>query len=360
VTVFERRGSVAAENSFANTGVVAPGLALPWAVPGAPRPGSGFGLRWRQWRAARDANLAERQDRLLRLAEYSHARLQELRRSLQLDFERDEGQLVLLRSPRDLAGIEAGLARLDRLGLSYSRLDVEQCRAVEPGLNPQTPLHGGLRLQPAEVGNCRQFAHLLRLEAQRLGVQFRFDTAVQGIATGQPVQLLLDTGSERFEALIVCAALESAALLRPLGLKLPLQGVPACSITAPLRQLEAHPDLGPRAGLLDLQRQVGISRIGQRVRVSGADEAALHQILHDWFPGAMQAGQVQRWSGNHALMPDGLPLLGGSGLPGIWLNTAHSDEGWTLACGAARALAETLAGLKPEVDLSGLDVTRLA
>src|SRR3984885_15571107 len=34
VTVFERRGSVAAESSFANAGVVAPGYVTPWAAPG--------------------------------------------------------------------------------------------------------------------------------------------------------------------------------------------------------------------------------------------------------------------------------------------------------------------------------------
>ena len=36
VTVFERRGSVAAEASFANAGVVAPGYVTPWAAPGMP------------------------------------------------------------------------------------------------------------------------------------------------------------------------------------------------------------------------------------------------------------------------------------------------------------------------------------
>jgi hypothetical protein len=34
VTVFERRGSVAAESSFANAGVLAPGYVTPWAAPG--------------------------------------------------------------------------------------------------------------------------------------------------------------------------------------------------------------------------------------------------------------------------------------------------------------------------------------
>ena len=36
VTVFERQASVAAETSFANAGVVAPGYVTPWAAPGMP------------------------------------------------------------------------------------------------------------------------------------------------------------------------------------------------------------------------------------------------------------------------------------------------------------------------------------
>ena len=36
VTVYERRASVAAETSFANAGVVAPGYVTPWAAPGMP------------------------------------------------------------------------------------------------------------------------------------------------------------------------------------------------------------------------------------------------------------------------------------------------------------------------------------
>ena len=37
VTVFERQASVAAETSFANAGVLAPGYVTPWAAPGMPR-----------------------------------------------------------------------------------------------------------------------------------------------------------------------------------------------------------------------------------------------------------------------------------------------------------------------------------
>lgn len=374
VTVFERRGSVAAEASFANAGIIAPALALPWTKPR-------FGLGWRgqQWKASRDPAVTERAERLLHLAVYSHTRLQTLRRGLQLDFESAEGQLVLLRDKADREAIAPGLERLAHLGLVTRELDAEGCRAAEPGLNPDTPLLGGIKLPLAEVGNCRQFAHLLRLEAQKLGARFRFHTTVREVGEGghlvheyTPHEDAVSAGdtvpqgadsvgprNEKFDAVILCAGLDGAGLLRKAtAKKLNLRAEVTHSVTAPLRQLEQHPDLGPRAGLLDQQLGVSLSRIGQRVRATGPKEADLHKALHDWFPGATLATQSQRWSGPHAQTADALPVIGASGMPGIWLNLAHGDAGWTLACGAARVLAESVAGLKPEVDIAGLDVSR--
>ena len=292
---------------------------------------------------------------------------------------------MLLRAASDATTIESSLAALPAVGLSHRLLDAEQCRALEPGLNPDIPLHGGVQLIQAEAANCRQFAHQLRLEAQRMGVQFRFHTTVRRLQAGSPVQLthehtppddtpgpssrLSEPGDtlpapsgeqqDAFDAVIVCAALDAAALLRPLGLKLALHAVQGVTITAPLRQLEAHPDLGPRAALFDQQRNITIARIGQRVRVTGREEHALHAVLNDWFPGAMVSGQVQRWSGTHAVLADGLPVLGASGSPAVWLNLAHGSSGWALSCGSARVVADQISGRTPAIDVSGLDITRL-
>jgi D-amino-acid dehydrogenase len=59
------------------------------------------------------------------------------------------------------------------------------------------------------------------------------------------------------------------------------------------------------------------------------------------------------------MLPDGPPLLGASGIPGLWLNLGHGSSGWTLGCGSARALADLIGGKVPEIDLAGLGVERL-
>ncbi len=411
VTVFERRGSVAAEGSFANTGITAPGLSLAWIPASFPgiSGGSQLAWAWRRWRAGRNKHQAELQERMLNLGLFSHTHLQALRRKLQMDYERAEGVLVLLRSEREQKAALAGLDLLERSGIQAQSLSPEQCLSIEPGLNPDRRLFGGIHLNQGEAGNCRQFSHLLRIAAQRLGVQFRFHTTVRGLSPGAPARLIheytpppdslaepsrlseggeyRDAGDTRpaamgriedsFDAIIICAGAGAASLLRPLKLKPALTTVHGYSITAPLRQLEAFPDLGPRAALFDLGQQVSISRIGQRIRLAGGVEpglasehfktatlARLHQTLDDWFPGSMLSTQVQRWQGSQALAADGLPLLGACGRDGIWLNLAQGSAatlGWPLACGAARALASQVGGRKAgdeAPDIGGLDISR--
>lgn len=398
VTVFERRGSVAEETSFANAGVVAPGYVTPWAAPGMPAkvlkhlfsrhapvrlawpmaPGQ-LGWLWRWWRACRAPVFAVNRERMHRLAQYSQQRLRMLTRDLHLDHERAPGYLVLLRTPQDLKLARGSLKLLAELGVDFHLVDAARARKVEPGLNPDMALHAAVHLPNDEVGNCRQFAHLLRGEAQALGAVFRFNRSVRSLGTDTaPVVTHHATGvveapqQDRFDAVVVCAALGSSALLRPLGLRLPLAPVHGYSISAPLRQVEGYPHLGPTAGVMDEKYKVAISRLGHRVRVAGSaelggrlttlDDAALqtlHKVLDDWYPGCAQLGQVQQWKGARPMLPDGPPVLGPSGAPGVWLNLGHGSSGWALACGSARVLADQIAGRAPAIDVSGLDVARL-
>ncbi|MES2718783.1 MAG: D-amino acid dehydrogenase [Pseudomonadota bacterium] len=398
VTVFERRASVAEEASFANAGVVAPGYVTPWAAPGMPAkvlkhllsrhapvrlawPMAPGQLRWlwRWWRACRAPVFASNRAQMHRLARYSQQRLQALSQELQLDHEQARGYLVLLRSAQELAGARASLKLLAELGVDFHLVDGTKARLVEPGLNPAAPLHAAVHLPADEVGNCRQFAQAMRAEAQRLGAVFHFQRTVLGIVPGAAPQLRhrpsgtadapQDTG---FDAVVVCAALGASALLRPLGLRLPLMAVHGFSLTAPLRLVEGHPDLGPRAGVMDEKYKVAISRLGQRVRVAGSAEVGgrldhiqpgalqtLHKVLDDWFPGCAQLAQAQAWKGARPMLPDGPPVIGASGTPGVWLNLGHGSSGWALACGSARVLADQIAGRAPGIDVSGLSLARL-
>ena len=130
--------------------------------------------------------------------------------------------------------------------------------------------------------------------------------------------------------------------------------------------------LGPRSGVMDERFKVAISRLGQRVRVAGSAEIGgrpdainhravqtLYKVLDDWYPGAARLSRgVQVWKGARPMLPDGPPVLGASGVPGVWLNLGHGSSGWALACGSARVLADQIAGREPAIDTSGYNVGR--
>ncbi|MBX3602200.1 MAG: D-amino acid dehydrogenase [Rubrivivax sp.] len=393
VAVFERQGVVASECSFANAGVVAPGYVSPWASPGMAwkvlrhlpsrhtpvRFGGLDSLRhlpwmWRWWRACRPAVYQPNRRAMQRLALFSRERLHELTAKLRLDYEQAGGYLVLLRGAADLRRALAAVPMLQELGIRHEVVDAARCRQIEPGLSGATVLAGGIHLPDDGVGNCRHFAQLLKAEAQRLGASFRFGTTVQALRSGdRPAVRLAGGDDEPFDALVVCAGVQSAALLSPLGLQLPLAPVYGYSLTAPLRSHDGRDEhAGPRAALMDERFKVAISRLGDRVRVAGSavlggppgrlDDAplrTLHQVLDDWFPGAAVARKAQHWKGARPMLPDGPPVLGASGLPGVWLNLGHGGSGWALACGSARVLADALLGRDAPLDLDRLTLARL-
>lgn len=396
VVVFERRASVAEETSFANAGVVAPGYVAPWAAPGMPSkllrqlwgrhaplrlaslagPGQ-WRWMWKWWRSCDTRVSTANRMRMYRVAHDSHARLRALAHDLHLDYEHSDGYLVLLRTARELKQARAGLRLLAELGESFHLVDGRRAREIEPGLNPDAPLHAAIHLPGALVGNCRQFAHLLRMEAQRRGAEFRFQHEVQHIEPGPrpAVRGLAADGrtvSEAYDAVVVCAALPAQWLLAPLGVRIPLFAVHGYSITAPVRQFEGHPEFGPRSAVMDEQYKVAISRLGQRVRVAGSAELGgrldwhnpaalrtLYKVLDDWYPGCAHLAQVQPWKGARPMLADGPPVVGPAGPAGVWVNLGHGSSGWALSAGTARLLADLMAHRQPSVDPEGLTPERL-
>jgi len=393
VTVFERRSAAAEETSFANAGVVAPGYVTPWAAPGMPGKvarylfsqhapvklalplkGADLAWMWKWLRACKLETYLTNRARLQRLAFYSRDCLHDLTDRLQLDYDRSPGYMVLLRSEADSQLIQPGLQVLRDAGVAFSEISSDKARLIEPALNPDTPFMGAVHLPSDEVGNCRQFALLLKKEAEALGARFEFNVNVAALDPAHPSTLAVqgEPAPRHFDALVMCAGMASASLLRPLGLKIPLAAVYGYSISAPIRE----PLNAPRSALMDERYKVAISRLGNRVRVAGSAEIGgrpdvkraasiqtLYKVLHDWFPGAAQisntGASVQEWKGARPMLPDGPPVLGASGLAGLWLNLGHGSSGWALSCGSARILADQIAGRTPAVDTQGLGVERL-
>jgi D-amino-acid dehydrogenase len=388
VTVLERRSGVAQEASFANAGVMAPGYVGPWASPAMPRKVLSYLLRseapvifrpsfdpalWRwlrRWLRECDLERYRRnRERMQRLAFYSQAELKVLRTAHAIDYEQATGYLQLFRSEKELEASAPAQTLLGELGVRHMLLDAAQCHVLEPTLHPVTPLAGGIHLPDDETGNCAYFAHQLKDIAVRDGVEFRFGIEVQRIdmAPGRVEALQTASGPVRGDAYVLAGGVDSAALLAPVGVRLPLLNVKGYSATANITAFEHAPFLS----VMDETYKVAITRMGNRMRVAGTAElgtrgnalreSALRTLLkvaQDWFPYAASYRQGKFWVGSRPMLPDGPPVLGRTPVGNLFLNTGHGSSGWVMAVGSGQIVADVLAGRAPAIDLEGLTLDR--
>ena len=416
VTVFERRDAVARETSWGNAGVVAPAYVMPWAAPGMPRKVLSYLFAAEApvlFRPVASAALARwlaawlgqctleryrlNKSRMQRLAFYSRDQLHSLRATLHIDDGMRQGYLQLMRSQQDLAMAAPAIAMLQEAGVPHRLLDAAACRQMEPALSVHTPLAGALHLPQDESASCPAFAQGLADAAIKVGVRFAFGHTVTRIrvedgratsleierapgerAPGDPAQAATARQArseraehpvQRFDAVVVAGAVDSLPLLAEHRIRLPIWPVKGYSTSLPL----PDPALGPRQAMIDEAYKVAITPLPGQIRLAGTAEigsprlvprdAALRTLVkvgRDWFPTAADWASASCWVGARPMTPDGPALLGATPVGGLFINMGHGSTGWAMACGAGKVVADLVAGLRPEIDLDGLTIERLA
>ncbi|ONT32721.1 amino acid dehydrogenase [Burkholderia cenocepacia] len=399
VTVIEREADVAQATSLGNAGVIAPGYVTPWAAPGMPgkilkylfKPASPLIFRptldaaqWRwiaRWlRECEFERFRVNKQRMQRIAYYSRACLHAFRDRYPFDYGASRGYLQLLRSAFDVEMVQPALKVLRDAGIAFRELDAAGCTAIEPGLRwaRQAPV-GGIYLPDDEAGDCARFTRELRALCEANGVTFRFRTAIRALdVAGGEVRGVridsLDAGAAArrdallaADAIVVALGVDSAGLLRPLGIDVPLYPVKGYSATLAV----VDDEKAPCAALMDESLKTAITRFGPTLRVAGTAElgnrhVALRQqaldtlmkVLDDWFPHAADRASARFWVGRRPMTPDGPPLLGASGIDGLWLNVGHGSTGWAMSMGSGKVVADLVTGRAPEIDLAGLTLAR--
>ncbi|MFL6838169.1 MAG: D-amino acid dehydrogenase [Bradyrhizobium sp.] len=390
VTVVDRQGEPARETSFANAGEVSPGYSSPWAGPGVPVKA----IKWLlmkhgplvvrpkldpvMWiwllkllRNCTSARYAVNKSRMIPIAEYSRDCLRALRTETGIRYdERSRGTLQLFRKQAQLDHTADDIAVLKQYGVPYEVLDRSGCIAAEPALAAvKDKFTGGLRLPQDETGDCRIFTEALAAEAAKLGVQFKFNTKIEGlIADGARIAgVVTSAGLLQADAYVVALGSWSPRLLKPLGISVPVYPVKGYSITVPI----VDPDGAPVSTIMDESYKVAMTRLGDRIRVGGTAEisgysdqlyearrATLDHSLTDLFPRGGDTAKATFWCGLRPMTPDGPPVIGATHYRNLHLNTGHGTLGWTMACGSGRVLADLLSGRKPEIDTRELAISR--
>ena len=390
VTVLERQPAPALETSFGNAGEVSPGYSAPWAGPGVPFKAVKWMLMqhsplvvkpmldpamWR-WglsmlRNCTQARYELNKGRMVRLAEYSRDCLKALRADTGIRYdERALGTLQLFRTQKQLDGIAKDVEVLKASGVPYQVLDREGCVRYEPALAAvKQKFVGGLRLPGDETGDCFKFTQALALLAEAAGAKFRFGVGIQAIErdAGGVIGVRTDAGRFTSERYVVALGSYSPAMVKPLGIDLPVYPVKGFSITVPISDAAGAPE----STVMDETYKVAVTRLGDRIRVGGtaqlsgfdlrldaARRGTLEHVVIDLFPEGGDVREASFWTGLRPMTPDGTPVIGATRIPNLMLCTGHGTLGWTMAAGTGRVMADLIDGRQPAIDMEGLTVAR--
>jgi D-amino-acid dehydrogenase len=365
--------------SAGNTGWVTPSLGTPLAAPGVVRTGlrsaidpqGALSIRpradvewvrwlWRFARSSRPEVYRRGVAALLELTRRTLAALDDMRAAGVEFEEHSQGLLAVARDPDGLAWFDPVFDELRALGFEggLERMDGDAARELEPALGEAVTVATRTTIDrhvdPTSLADGLHAWLVAHGADVREGVRA---TRLEPLPSGWAVHTL---DGDRFEAerVVLCTALATHRLLRPLGADVPIIGakgysvtvaMPAPAITLPLYLCEPKLGVSPLdAGL----RIAGFFEIGARSAApSRARTAQLvaetQSFLADPASLHVDPGELG-WAGFRPSTPDSLPLIGRVGRhSGLLLATGHGMLGITLAPATGVAVAELARGGAP-------------
>lgn len=385
VTILEARPGVAMETSFANGGLLTASMSDPWNAPGVHKHlfSSPFnsnaamklrigvlpsmflwGMRFLANATVKHYQYATKAN--YHLAAYSVEATRQLRVNRAISYNgAPSGALKLFRNEAAMRDSLAMARLLEPFGLRFELLDRNATIQAEPQLEEiRNDIVAALYFPDDECGDAHLFCCELLKHIRCAGGSIVTGLMVQRLIAkrGRIVGIDTDQGVMEAERVVVAAGTQSPALLRTVGLSLPVR--PAKGYSATFAEISL--DLLPRIPVIDDQMHAGVVRIGDRLRVVGTAEFAgfdkrirqeridnLFNMLAALFPRiwrSVDANKAETWAGLRPMSVDGLPYIGPAGIAGLYLNTGHGHLGWTMAVGSAKLLADLMQGRPPATD----------
>ncbi len=281
----------------------------------------------------------------------------------------DHQHAGILHIYRDKAGFDRAAkvsSLLAKGGLDRRAVTPSEMVAIEPTLKGQ--YYGGFFTESDTTGDIHRFTTGLAQACERMGVVILTQTDVVKVAAdGHQATVVVrkvDHGRHgvdhpeqaletlSFDAMVICAGVQSRALAAQLGDRLNVYPVKGYSITVNLPD-EISQQAAPQVSLLDDATKIVSSRLGkERFRVAGTAEfngfnldiradriRPLTQWVETCFPG-VDTRQSVPWAGLRPMMPNMMPRVGAGKLVNVFYNTGHGHLGWTLSAITAHQLAD--------------------
>ena len=386
VRVIDRSGPGAGA-SHGNCGTITPSHAPPLALPGTPW----RALKWMlksdaplyvkprfdpalaAWMHrflrrcnARDAAEATRQ-RAAILAD-ARQRLEALIDDERLDCQfRASGSWYVFRDAAEFEHEQQLAVPLRELGIESRLIDPGDALRLEPSLREGIvgviEFPGDAQLRPD-----RLVAELARRVIELGGVVESGADLRRVDASRQGVSVETSAGVRRADWLLLATGAWSPALLRPLGIKLPMQPGKGYSITW------SRPELAPQRPLVLAEASVCVTswedgfRLGSTMEFSGFDTTlnrvrldALKRGAADYLHQPTGGELREEWYGWRPMMADDLPVIGALPKhPRVLFAGGHGMLGVSMSATTAQLVADHIAAREPCMEASAFSPARFA
>ena len=357
VVVLER-GRVGEGCSFGNTGWICPSLSAPLAAPGVmlsavlgmarrnspllvqPRLNRDF-LRWTWdfWRACSPARYREVTEATVAFGADAFASFDRLREDIGVEVH-ETGMLLAARTEAGLTDYHGAVEAAQAAGYDepVELLDAAEIRRREPALSDAVA--GGLAIPAERYVRPEELTQRLAAALRDGGAEVREGAEVTALRrNGAGWRLRGGDEEVAADTVVLAAGAWSGRLLRPLGIRVPMEAAKGYSVTA---RGSAEP---PRHALYLAEAKVGASPFGDVVRLAGIfDLTGVDSTLRRRRIGAIVRSAVPffrewrpekielQWAGLRPYTADGLPVVGPvPGHAGLVLATGHGRMGITQA-----------------------------
>lgn len=289
--------------------------------------------------------------RLLALAADSRSALHRVLATTPLRFShRRAGKLVVYRTARAFRAARSTLERLARHAPPQRPLTAEECISIEPLLERVRPhIAGAIYTPDDECGDSHELCTAL---AQHVSVILNFPVDAIELRGGRAVAVIGPTGRIEGDAVVLANGLGVRALAATVGLSLPIHPLYGYSLT-----VRAPPCGVPSNSITDVGRRLVLAPLGDRLRLAGFVDvggrsevfgtARCAQLAHaaaDLLGCELRVNELSPWSGARPATPHGLPVVGATAVPGLFLNAGHGPSGFTLAMGCAELVCRAVEG----------------
>lgn len=265
------------------------------------------------------------------------------------DLVKRRGHLHVYPDAAALAKDAASWALRERFGLRAERIDRSGIESLEPRVGPRYTVGIYLPDQAMVINPFRYVQQIVRSFVVRGGRLARDEVrAIEpDLARGWSVHT--SDGRQNADHVIVAAGMNSAALLEPLGVRLPLESqrgyhVTFTGIESPVSRVVVLADR--KAFVTPMEagfRIAGTVEFGGLNRPANPKRSALlARFARESFPDLPPAPE-RHWMGHRPCTPDSLPLVGPvASRAGLWLASGHGHLGLTGAVNSALALADAI------------------